>query len=237
MEFFNADLVEVKQLIHNTKSFLLRLENGKHFPYKAGQFVMVKADVKGEEVKRPYSIASPPPKDMKHAEYIELIIKHVPGGKMTDYLFSLKEGARILMAGPFGRFILKEPIEEGDIFMATGSGIAPFMSMLRKVFRDHSPKEFYLFFGVRNKKEIIYEDELKKWGRQHENFHLIICLSQPEKRWSGEQGYVQDKLTKYVKGFEHKQAYLCGLPMMEQQSRQRLIELGMKPENIYMEKF
>jgi len=237
MEFIDAEIVEIKPLIHNTNSFLLRLEDGKHFPYQAGQFVMLRVNIYGEEVKRAYSIASPPPRDIKHAEYIELIIKHVPGGKMTDHLFSLKEGAHIEAAGPYGRFILREPIKEGDIFMATGSGIAPFMSMLRKVFRDHNPKEFYLFFGVRNMEEIIYADELFQWDRQHENFHLIICLSQPEKGWDGEVGYVQDTLTDHIDSFENKQAYLCGIPIMVEQSRQRFIELGMKPENVYQEQF
>ncbi|NQU98698.1 hypothetical protein HQ533_04480 [Candidatus Woesearchaeota archaeon] len=237
MEFFNAEIVEIKELIHNAKSFLFRLEDGKHFPYQAGQFVMLKANLHGEEVKRAYSIVSPPPKDFKHAEYIELIIKHVPGGKLTDYLFCLNEGSLIEVAGPFGQFILKEPIQEGDIFMATGSGIAPFMSMLRKVFRDHNPKEFYLFFGVRKMKEIIYADELYQWDKEHENFHLIICLSNPEKSWNGEIGYVQDLLEQYVDGFENKQAYLCGLPIMVEQSKQKLIELGVKKENIYHEEY
>ncbi|MFC2136105.1 ferredoxin--NADP reductase [Bacteroidota bacterium] len=237
MEFINAEIVEIKKLTHNTNSFLIRLEDGKHFGYKAGQFVMLKMDVNGEEVKRPYSIASPPPHDMKHAEYIELVIKHVPGGKLTDELFKLKEGAQIQLEGPFGQFILKEPIKEGDIFMATGSGIAPFMGMLRKVFRDHNPKEFYLIFGVRNTDEIIYEDELRQWDEDHEHFHLIICLSQPEKGWRGEVGYVQDILTNYIRDFKDKQAYLCGIPMMMEQSKKRLIELGMKSENIFQEKF
>lgn len=237
MEFINAELVEIKQLIHNTNSFLFRLEDGKHFSYQAGQFVMLKANIEGEEVKRAYSIASAPPRDMKHAEYIELIIKHVPGGKMTNYLFSLEEGCILQLAGPYGSFILKEPIQEGDIFMATGSGIAPFMAMLRKVFRDHNPKEFYLFFGVRNMEEIIYADELFQWDKEYENFHLIVCLSQPEDGWNDEVGYVQDKLTTHIKNFNNKQAYLCGLPMMLEQSRQRLIELGMKPENVFQEGF
>ncbi|MBU0471281.1 MAG: hypothetical protein KKF65_01555, partial [Nanoarchaeota archaeon] len=190
---------------------------------------------KGEDVKRAYSIASPPPHDMKHAEYIELIIKHVLGGKMTEYLFSLKEGVVIDLAGPLGKFVLKEPIQEGDIFMATGSGIAPFMSMLRKVFRDHNPKEFYLFYGVRNESELIYEEELIEWDKEHENFKLIICLSEPQTGWKGDVGYVQDKLSDYIDDFENKQAYLCGLPMMVEQSRDKLIELGVKSDSIYRE--
>lgn len=237
MDYFNAEIVEIKELTHDTNSFLFRIEEGKHFPYRAGQFVMLKANLNGEDVKRAYSIVSPPPKDFEHAEYIELIIKHVPGGKLTSYLFSLQEYAHIQLAGPFGHLILKEPIQEGDIFMATGTGIAPFMSMLRKVFRDHNPKEFYLFFGVRNSEEIIYRSELRQWDEEHENFHLIICLSEPEDDWDGETGYVQDKLSYYIRDFEKKQAYLCGLPMMIEQSRQKLIEFGVKPENIYFEKY
>ncbi|MFH1590191.1 MAG: FAD-binding oxidoreductase [archaeon] len=235
MDYFNAEIVEKKSLTHNTDSFLLRIEENKHFPYKAGQFVMLKVNIHGEEIKRAYSIASPPPRDFKHAEYIELIIKYVPGGKMTDYIFSLKKGSCVEVAGPFGQFILKEPIQEGDIFMATGSGIAPFMSMLRKAFRDHNPKEFYLFFGVQNMSEIIYKHELEQWNEEHQNFHLIICLSKAEEGWNGETGYVQDKLTHHIRDFKNKQAYLCGLPIMVEQSRQRLIELGLKPDNIYRE--
>ena len=198
---------------------------------------MLKAIINGEEVKRAYSIASPPPRDFKHAEYLELIIKYVEGGKLTTHLFSLNRGGVIEVAGPFGRFILKEPIKDGDIFMATGSGIAPFMSMLRKVFRDHNPKEFYLFYGAKDEKEIICKEELNVWNEMHENFHLIICLSEKKQDWKGESGYVQDKLTNYIRTYENKQAYLCGIPIMVEQSRHRLIELGVKKENIYKEKY
>lgn len=237
MEYLNAEIVEVKHLTHNTNSYLLRLENNKHFPYKAGQFVMLKADINGGSVKRAYSIASPPPRDFKHAEYIELIIKLVPGGIFTPHIFSQKEGTIVQLAGPFGGLILKEPILEGDIFMATGSGIAPFMSMLRKVFRDHNPKEFFLFYGAKNSREIIYREELEQWDKEHKNFHLIISLSEEEKGWNGEVGYVQDKLKTYIKDFEGKQAYLCGLPIMVEQARQRLIDLGIKPADIYLEEY
>lgn len=237
MEFINSKIVEIKELTHNTKSFLLRLEDGKHFGYEAGQFIMLKANIDGEEVKRAYSVASPPPRDFKHAEYIELIIKLVPGGKLTTYLFSLEAGSSIYVAGPYGRFTLKEPIVHGDIFMATGSGIAPFMSMLRKAFRDHSPDKFWLFYGAINEDEVIYLDELKEWDKEHENFNLVVCLSNPRKDWDGEVGYVQDKLRTHFKRFSDKRAYLCGLPIMVEQSRQRLIELGVKPENIFQEEF
>lgn len=235
MELFDAKIVQIKDLTHNTKSFLLRLSNDKHFLYQAGQFVTLIAEIAGKDVRRAYSIASPPPRDEKHAEYIELIVKHVPGGAMTSYLFSLKEGSSIRLAGPFGKFILKEPIQEGDIFMATGSGIAPFMAMLRKVFRDHNPKQFYLFFGAKTQEEIIYAEELLTWNRIHDNFHFIPCLSEPVEDWDGETGYVQDKLHDYIKEFKNKQAYLCGIPMMVSQARDRLMKLGMKEENIYRE--
>ena len=235
MEFFDSEIVEVRKLTHNTNSYLLRFADKKHINYKAGQWVMLKANIDGEEVKKPYSIASPPLLDMEHAEYMELIIKHVPGGKMTDYLFSIDAGTHIGVAGPFGKFILLEPIKEGDIFMATGSGLAPFMAMLRKVFRDHNPKEFYLFFGAINEREIIYADELVRWDKEHKNFHLVVCLSKPSRKWDGEIGYVQDKITNYIKDFKNKQAYLCGLPMMVEQAKQRLLELGVKKENIFQE--
>jgi len=235
MEFFESVVVEVTKLTHNTNSFLLRLAHKKHINYESGQFVMLKTNIDGEEIKKPYSIASPPQLDQEHAEYIEFVIKHVQGGKMTDYLFHLKVGERLDVAGPFGKFILKEPIKEGDLFLATGSGLAPFMSMLRKVFRDDNPKEFFLFFGAINEEEIIYKEELYRWNKEHKNFHLIVCLSKPHKSWQGESGYIQDALTKYVKDFHKKQAYICGIPMMVEQAKKRLLKLGMKKENIFQE--
>lgn len=233
----NARIVQIKQLTADVNSFLFCLEDSKYFTYQAGQFVILRANVNGECIERAYSIASPPLRDEAHTEYIELIIKHVPGGKLTSHLFSLKVGSIVELAGPFGKMILKEPIQEGDIFMATGTGIAPFMSMLRKVFRDHNPKEFYLFFGARTKEDIIYNEELYEWTTKHENFHLVICLSKSEGGWDGEVGYVQDKLASYVKDFKDKQAYLCGLPIMVEQSKTVLMKLGVKSDNIYKEEY
>ena len=200
-----AEIVEIKPLTPNVKSFLLRLD--EHMDFIAGQFLLLKIG----SVSRAYSIASAPPREGV-AEYVELIIKKVPGGKLTTELFKLPVGSFVDVKGPFGKMVLTE--KHGDIFLATGTGIAPFISMLRKLFRDHSPGPMYLFYGARNENEIIYRHELEGLAKIHKNFHLIISLSKPDESWDGDVGYVQDNLTKYIRNFSDKDAYICGLPVM-----------------------
>ena len=138
----------VKEVITNTptvKTIVLEPENKLDF--QPGQWIYIFADNNGEKIKRPYSVASA-------VGEAKLCIKRVDNGFMSNYLCELKAGDKLEISKPFGIFAMKDTDKE-IIFVATGTGIAPFMSMIPELIKNGYDKPVKVVFGVRNKDEIL----------------------------------------------------------------------------------
>ncbi len=123
---FDARVVRSVPLSEFTKHLELEVNGVSHFGFVPGQWLSVKATTpEGEEMTRAYSIASPPGENGHFA----FCLNRVEEGFMSNYLCGLEEGAQISFQGPFGSFILRPPLRD-SVFIATGTGIAPFRSML-----------------------------------------------------------------------------------------------------------
>jgi len=123
---FDARLVRSNPLSEFTKHLEFEVLGVPRFGFVPGQWLSVKAPTPdGEEITRAYSIASPPSANGRFA----FCLNRVQDGFMSNYLCDLAEGSDIMFQGPFGNFILRSPLRD-SIFIATGTGIAPFRSML-----------------------------------------------------------------------------------------------------------
>ena len=132
---FTARLVRSVALSELTKHLEFEMMNVARFGFVAGQWLSFKTNKPdGEEIVRAYSIASPPDSDNKFA----LCLNRVQDGFMSNFLCDMKEGDEIACQGPFGDFILRPPMRD-TIFIATGTGIAPFRSMLQLAFERRNP--------------------------------------------------------------------------------------------------
>lgn len=233
---FTAHLVRAVSLSEFTKHLEFEIPGGKRFGFVAGQwlsFRQLKTD--GEEITRAYSICSPPGDSNRFA----LCLNRMQDGFMSNFLCDLKEGKPVSFQGPFGDFILRPPI--GDtIFIATGTGIAPFRSMLQWLFADrtrHHEKQFWLLFGNRHERDIYYHDEFLVLAGQHPNFHYLPTLSRPDGKWHGLRGYVQQHLSDIAQGRPDMHAYICGLDKMVKANRELLKSLGRDRKRIRYEKY
>ncbi len=208
---------QVTILSYNVRNFRLRLAQPKRLEFEPGQFVIVhvptqnlpaatKAVHPGESsVKRAYSIACPP-----HEEgVIELCIQHVEGGAASTFFWQLKEGMPVTLSGPHGRFTLKQPITYEPVFMATGTGVAPFRSMLKHLFHVNVTQPIWLLFGTRYEHALLYEAEFRAMASLRHNFHYIPTVSRP-KDWHGETGHIQQIFQKHLADFANKEIYVCG---------------------------
>jgi ferredoxin-NADP reductase len=131
---FTARLVRSATLSGVTKHLEFELPGEKRFGFVAGQWLSFKQlRPDGEELTRAYSIASPPGEDPRFA----LCLNRVQDGFMSNFLCDMKEGEKIACQGPFGDFILRPPLRD-TIFIATGTGIAPFRSLLHWLLSDES---------------------------------------------------------------------------------------------------
>ncbi len=194
------------------ETYLIRFtfENEPVFDFEPGQFISIFAEKEGKRISRPYSIASWP----ENKQHLELCIKVVEGGFMSNYLHRVAPETKLPSIGPLGRFVMQEPIPYDTVFVATGTGVAPFISMMGHIWQQglDDGHEFYIVFGVRYVHDLIYRDLIEKWERQHSNFHFLPTISRPETPdWKGRVGYVQKVLENDISDYGRKQVYICGL--------------------------
>jgi NAD(P)H-flavin reductase len=141
--------------------------------------------------------------------------------------------------GPFGNFILRPPLRD-TIFIATGTGIAPFRSMLHGLLADrsrHQGKQFRLVFGSRYEKDIYDHDEFARLAAEHENFAYLPRLSQGAPGWKGLRAYVQEHVVGIATGRTDMHTYICGLDKMVSRNRELLKSLGWDRKSILYEKY
>ena len=220
--------------VQETRHFKLVFEPGTVFDFEPGQFVNSMAPAPDQEkiIKRPYSIASPP----YEKGYLDLVWKRIEGGFMTNYFWKLKEGDSLQIQGPLGRFGFKKPLAKRVVFVATGTGIAPFRSMIFQLLKDGTDRDVWLIFGNRYETDILYEDEWKDLASRHPNFYFVPTISRP-KVWSGETAYVQKILPKYIDSPRDTHLYICGLTNMITEVQKTAQEMGFAKDQILFEKY
>jgi len=174
-------------------------------------------------IKRAYSIAS----SSVEREYMEFYVALVPSGALTPRLFALEDGDRLWMSPKAsGLFTLDEvPEDQHVVLISTGTGLAPYISMLRTHLICASPQRFAVLHGARHSWDLGYRDELVTLDKNCENASYLCTISRPDEepmRWTGPSGYVQDlwKSGMLAKrwGFEpspdNTHIFLCGTPKM-----------------------
>ncbi len=209
------------------QTYLIRFtfENEPVFDFEPGQFISIFAEKDGKRISRPYSIASWP----ENKDYLELCIKIVEGGFMSNYLYHVSPGTKLQSIGPLGRFVIPEPIRYDTVFVATGTGVAPFIAMMGHIWAQGLDRghEFHVVFGVRYVHDLIYRSLIEKWEREHSNFHFYPTVSRPETPdWKGRVGYVQKVIENDITDYGSKQVFICGLHDMVEDVKNLCQRLG-----------
>ncbi len=177
-------------------------------------------------------IASPPPGS-----------QGIPPGQMSSYVFSLKEGDKITVYGPFGEFFAKDTDNE-MVFIGGGAGMAPMRShIFDQLKRLNSSRKISFWYGARSMREAFYSEEYDQLQAENPNFkwHLALSDPQPEDNWDGLTGFIHNVLYEnYLKGHEAPEDceyYMCGPPMMNSAVIQMLVDMGVERENIFLDDF
>ncbi|MGA8540239.1 MAG: FAD-binding oxidoreductase [Terriglobales bacterium] len=233
---FEARVLQSIVLSEFTRHIELEVSGVPRFGFVPGQWLSVKANTpEGEEITRAYSIASPPSENGR----VAFCLNKVQDGFMSNYLCNLDEGVQITFQGPFGDFILRPPLRD-TVFIATGTGIAPFRSMLHSLLQESDRdqgREFWLLFGARREQDIYYREEFQQLAAKHDNFHFLPTLSRADDGWKGLRGYVQQHLGEIVGMRTDMHAYICGLDRMVSANRELLKSLGWDRKSIRYEKY
>jgi NAD(P)H-flavin reductase len=218
---FPAIITNIRQLSPDTKSFILETQE---MSWKPGQFVMINVPFKDTFIRRAYSIAS--------ATKVEMCLNLVKGGKASEFLCNATEGTELEIDGPYGIFTLKEN-SNNKVFICTGTGVAPLRPMIQFLLNNKAKENITLIFGKRSEEDLLYREEFEQCAEQHDNFIYIPILSKPHDDWKGKNGYVQDALTIA----DNTDYYICGLKEMVNDTKAKLESQGIKPENIFVERY
>jgi NAD(P)H-flavin reductase len=208
LQLYHAHVDRFRNLTHDVREIDFRLTDPKDITFKAGQFVSfeVLSPRLNKPVTRPYSIASPP----SQRDVVTLLLNLVPGGPGSTYLFSLKEGDATRFKGPAGAFYLKDEGARDLLLVATGTGIAPFRSMIYHLLEQDASQRVTLYWGLRSQRDLYYQDELLTLAVRHARFRFVTTLSRPEQGWTGETGRVTRLVDEQVTSVSNLAVYLCG---------------------------
>ncbi len=165
-------------------------------------------------------------------------------GICSSYVFALKPGDKVTMAGPFGDFHIK-PTKKEMVYIGGGAGMAPLRSHLFHLFHTEKEKDrkISFWYGGRSLREVFYTDQFRAIEKEFPNFQYNIALSEPlaEDNWTGYTGFIHNVLFEnYLKHHpepEEIEYYLCGPPMMNAAVFKMLDDLGVPPENIAFDDF
>jgi glycine betaine catabolism B len=227
-------VLQIKEETHNTKRFLVEVKGIRDFNFTPGQFVTLLLPIheKANKCRRSYSIASWP--DGKNV--FELVIVLKENGAGTTYLFNeVNVGSELTFRGPQGVFTLKENDLENDLFfICTGTGIAPFRSMVHHIKNKNLVhKNIYLIFGTRTKSDLLYHKELCELQSTLTNFKYIPVLSREE--WEGKSGYIHAVYEELCTEKQPAHFFLCGWKSMINDAKQRITDLGYDKKSIHLE--
>jgi len=208
--------------------FRFKSGDGSILDFEPGMFIMLYYKSSTEEIGRAYSIASAPGSDT-----IELIISMIHG-KVTSKLEEAKIGDIYYVSGPYGQFRFDPNRNKKVLFIAGGTGVAPFLSMLRYLKEKALTTDVSLIYSVRYPNEIIRKAELEELSKSI-NLKLTITVTRPQQgdNWSAETGHInEDMIKRIVPDFSERDPYICGPLAFTKAMKQVLNNLGVEDSRI-----
>ena len=239
-DFHKVNIQEVKQETANAVSVLFDIPEQlkQDFNFVSGQYITLQTIIKGEEVRRAYSICSTP-----KSNEVRVAIKAVENGTFSQYATSdLKAGDEIEISAPEGRFELNPEANKNYIAFAAGSGITPILSMVKSVLENEPSANFTLVYGNKSVADTIFYDELNSLKETYPNqFKLHYIFSREEVK-NQLRGRIDKSVTNYFVKNMYKEttfdaAYLCGPEEMINAVTSTLKENYFTTENIHFELF
>ncbi|MEL0082073.1 MAG: 2Fe-2S iron-sulfur cluster binding domain-containing protein [Gammaproteobacteria bacterium] len=232
---FQGSITSIVDLTHDIKAVTVKID-GK-VDYVAGQYAELSLD--GFDRPREYSFAAAA--EPGGSDELAFIIRHVPGGRFTDWLFTgHRVGETVMVAAPTGNFWLREGLEP-LLFIAGGSGLAPLKAMLEDGVRRGVKRDVDFLFGARTQRDLYLIDELEAIGRRWRGkFRLIPVLSDEsdDSDWQGERGLVTRAIdVSFFDDLAARHAYLCGPPVMIDAAIEVLNAAGIHGDHIHYDKF
>ncbi|WP_284727894.1 benzoate 1,2-dioxygenase electron transfer component BenC [Sphingomonas psychrolutea] len=214
---------------HNDAAIVLELDVDSQAPaFLPGQYVNI--DVPGSGQSRSYSFSSAPGE-----RRIGFLIKKIPGGVMSNWLAKAQPGQKLDLTGPLGSFFLRDA-ERPLLFLAGGTGLAPFLSMLEVLARTGTEQKIHLIYGVTRDLDLVLVEALEAFAARMPNFNFTTVVAE-EASSHPRKGWVTQHMPAEMLDDGDLDVYLCGPPPMVDAVRSYFTENGVKPNSFHYEKF
>ncbi len=220
----------------NAKVIRLASTEGYLPPFEAGQYVNIFTEIDGVRTSRPYSISSSP----RQRAYYEITVARTSGGFVSDYLLDhAQPGDRFTANGPAGVFRYQPVFHcKKSLFLAGGSGITPFMSMLREILEASLDRDIILLYGCRTPETALFHEELTAYAGIYQNFRYHLVVSDPAEGFRGETGLLDSALIKRLApDYQERTCYICGPQVMNDFCSLELERIGVPQKRIRREMF
>ncbi len=230
-------VAEIVEETSSTKTLRLVSAEGYLPPFQAGQYINIVANAGGVVTSRAYSISSAP----SQGAYYDITVRKVEDGFVSDCLLNeTRTGTEIDTSSPAGNFY-HNPLFHGDdlVFLAGGSGITPFMSMLREASARGLTRKMHLIYGSTSADDVIFRTEIEEIAGKHPGIAFTLVISDPKPGYEGKTGFITAGLMKDVLGSDlsGKTFYICGPEVMYTFCRKELAALGIPDRKIRTEMY
>jgi NAD(P)H-flavin reductase/ferredoxin len=230
VETFETVIDSVTDLTPTIRGVTLRLVNPPQLRFTAGQFVNV--EIPGTDSVRAFSMANAPSENSK----IELVVKSFPGGQFSEYLRHAEKGQPVRVFGPLGSLRVRLSYRK-ILMIASGSGLAPLLSMLADLAQKKDRRPVTVFFGARTPEELYHLDRLNALRDLGPQVAVVPVVEEADQAWTGETGHVPDVIARRMGGLRGYDAYVCGPPSIVQAARELVVRLGVREANVYFDAF
>jgi ferredoxin--NADP+ reductase len=220
VDAYNATLVRREDLTSDLAYFWVRFD-GDPTPFESGQYMTTGVVADGKLLQRPYSVASAP--GVAGTEGYEFFVRLVPILRFTTALWRLPVGHRMRMIGPKGKFMLEPDDDRTHLYVSTGTGIAPFISMIRDTVARHHVRRTVLLNGCSFADELGYRAELEAWEQDPAyRLRYVPTISRPNDPrnagWAGHVGRAEQVIETVCREHglraDRTVVYICGNPEM-----------------------
>ena len=205
----------------------LKLPANERLMFIAGQYIDI---LLKDGTRRSFSMANAPHDD----EFVQLHIRHVPGGAFTGHVFNtMKERDIQRFEGPFGTFFLRDESDKPIVFVASGTGFAPIKAVIEAAFKKGVSRAMTLYWGARRPKDLYLNAAAERWAAEHPGFRYVPVISDalPEDAWQGRTGFVHRAVMQDLTDLSPYQVYACGVPIMVDSARRDFTSQCRLPEN------
>ena len=223
--FMEAEVLDIAAETSNIKTFSLRPKNA--LPFRAGQFMDISVPGVGEA---PFTPSS------NHNISDELDFTIMSVGRVTKMLYGMENGQTVGLRGPYGTAYPINEWKSKDVFIVGGGvGLAPLRALLYALFNNvNDYKKIILKYGARTSKDIVYKNEIESWRSKANNVEVELTVDAGDQAWKGNVGIVTTIVKAANIDINNAVSIVCGPPIMMKFVTFKLLDLGLRAENIYL---